>query len=242
MDAATASSAVRRESDALAAAARSAGLGAPIPSCPGWTVTDLLVHCAHGDEWARVIVEQDTVGRVDPPAPDDHPTGDALVPWFVDGAHALAAALAAVDPSKPVWTFSATDRTAGFWLRRRAHESAMHRYDAQLAAGAADPIDAALAADGIDEFLEVFVPRSREPVAAPGARLHFHCTDVPGEWLIVGSDDGVTVTREHAKGDVAARGPASDLLLALRGRTEPGTIELFGDAALFDRFRAATSF
>ncbi len=66
----------------------------------------------------------------------------------------------------------------------------------------------------------MFLPRL---AGWPGRRsatrtIHLHCTDGEGEWLITRAGDDVVVTREHAKGDVAARGTASDLLLFLWGR------------------------
>jgi uncharacterized protein (TIGR03083 family) len=232
--------ALARESKALAEAAAAAGPSAAVPSCPGWTVSDLLVHCASGDYWARSIIEQKTTERVPTELPEDPPTGDALAPWFLAGAHALIDALSAADPSTPVWTFSPADRTARFWFRRRAHETSIHRYDAQLAAGMmAEVIDAPLAADGVDEFLTFFVPRWGKDAVGTGETLHFHCTDVDGEWLLVGSEDGVTVTREHAKGDVAARGSASDLMLFVWGRVPASQVEAFGDEDLLHRFAAA---
>ena len=76
--------------------------------------------------------------------------------------------------------------TAAFWFRRQAHETAVHRWDAQRAAtpSSVDPIDATLAADGVDEWLEVFVPRFLARTGVPddlvGATLHLHCTDEGG--------------------------------------------------------------
>jgi hypothetical protein len=72
-----------------------------------------------------------------------------------------------------------------------------------------------------------------------GETLHFHCTDIEGEWLLVGSDDGVTVTRNHAKGDAATRGSASDLMLFVWGRVPVSQVEVFGDGDLLNRFAAA---
>ena len=74
-------------------------------------------------------------------------------------AAALVAELSSVSPDTPVWTFSSSNRTASFWQRRRAQETAVHRYDAETAAGTPTPIDADLAVDGIDEFFTVFLPR-----------------------------------------------------------------------------------
>jgi uncharacterized protein (TIGR03083 family) len=226
-----------RDSELLADAAVAAGPEADVPTCPGWTVEDLVRHCASGDLWARTIVE--TGNRASPDLPADAPTGAALVPYFRDGARALMVALAATDPTASVWTFAASDRTAGFWYRRRAHETSVHRFDAQAAAGDPTPIAAELAADGIDEFLSVFLPRMGNAVATDGGTLHFHCTDVDGEWLVARHGDEVRVTREHAKGDVAARGTASDLLLFIWGRVPASRLEVFGAAAALDQFREA---
>jgi uncharacterized protein (TIGR03083 family) len=226
-----------RDSELLADAAEAAGPGADVTGCPGWNVEDLLRHCASGDLWARTIVE--TGNRASHDLPADAPTGAGLVPYFREGARALVQSLAATDPTASVWTFAAADRTAGFWYRRRAQETSVHRFDAQTAAGDAGPIAAELAVDGIDEFLTVFLPRLADAVATDGETLHFHCTDVEGEWLIARDGDEVRVTREHAKGDVAARGSASDLLLFIWGRVPASRLEVFGDAAALDRFSQA---
>jgi len=232
--------ALARESTALADAADAAGPDAPVPTVEGWTVADLVSHCASGDLWARRIVESDTPERASHDLPPDAPTGAALVPYFREGARRLVELLTASDPEKSVWTFSPTDRTARFWRRRRAHETAIHRFDAQSAEGTSSPIDAEMAADGIDEFLTVFVARFGQDAVTAGETLHFHCTDVAGEWLVTREGDDLRITREHAKGDVAARGSASDLMLFLWGRVPAERLEVFGDAAALDRFRSAT--
>jgi predicted lipid carrier protein YhbT len=114
----------------------------------------------------------------------------------------------------------------------------MHRFDAQLAAGTTEPIERTLAVDGIDELFELipYWPLA-DRVRGAGETLHFHTTDGDGEWLVELGPDGLTVTREHAKGDVAARGTASNLLLFLYGRIPSDELEVFGDAALLARWR-----
>jgi uncharacterized protein (TIGR03083 family) len=227
-------------SEATASAASAAGTDAPVPSAPGWTVTDLLVHMTSGDLWARTIVETRSTQRVANEPPEDPPTGDELVAWYLEGARRLVAALGAIDPTTSLWTFSAADRTARFWLRRRAVETTVHRYDAELAAGAPQAVDAALAVDGVDEFFTVFLPRAPSEAVADGATIHFHCTDIDGEWLVTGTPEAALVTHEHAKGDVAARGSASDLVLFLWGRVPADALEVFGDRAILDTFRDST--
>lgn len=232
-----------RNSERLADAAAAAGVSAAVPTCPGWTVADLLDHLVRGDDWAKRIVERGQQGiteRTLPEAPADEPEGEALVPYFRDGARALVHTLSNVDPATPAWTFSAADRTATFWQRRRAQETAVHRVDAESAAGEVTPIDTELAADGIDEFLSSFLPRLQEPLGTVGDfTFHLHCTDTEGEWLLSQRDGAAIVTAEHAKGDVAARGAASDLLLFLWGRVSADSLEVFGDEALLERIRAA---
>jgi len=232
-----------QNSERLADAAAAAGVDAPVPSCPGWTVTDLLGHCVSGDIWARSVVERGKAGSIEGTRPDPlDPSlrGDALVQAFRDGAAALVAELSSVPPDTPVWTFSPANRTASFWQRRRAQETAVHRYDAELAARVPTPLDAALAVDGIDEILTMFLPRLADNFGPMGdGTVHLHCTDVDGEWLFTRRDGEITVTAEHAKGDVAARGTASDLLLFLWGRVPADALEVFGDADVLARFRDA---
>ena len=228
-------------SQLLADSAAAAGTDTPVPTCPEWTVTDLLQHCLRGDAWARTIVEQGQAGSTDRVLPaeiDPGLQGEALVQAFRVGARSLIEALASAAPETPVWTFSSTNRTAAFWRRRRSQETAVHRYDAEVAAGTPSPLDAALAVDGIDEFLTVFLPRLADNFGAVGdATVHLHCTDVEGEWLVTTHQGDVTVTREHAKGDVAARAAASDLVLFLWGRVPVDALEVFGDTDLLARFR-----
>ena len=115
-----------------------------------------------------------------------------------------------------------------------SQETAVHRWDAQVAAGAAEPIEAGLAVDGVDEFLEFF----RAETTALTGTVHLHATDAEGEWLIALADGAITVERGHAKGDAAVRGAASDLLLLLWRRVPLDGLEVFGDAALARAFVA----
>jgi hypothetical protein len=86
------------------------------------------------------------------------------------------------------------------------------------------------------------MPWRKDDGPRAGETIHLHCTDVDGEWLVRLAPDGLEVTREHAKGDVAAKGGASDLLCWLLGRGPIDDIEVFGDAALLDRWREAAKF
>ena len=229
--------AIRREGHALGSAARAAGVDAPVPSCPKWTVTDLLGHMGRIHRWVTRIVVDQSQDRGDHWSEHEPPPPGELLDWFAQGVDPLADALRDAGPDAAVWTWT-SDRTSGFWARRQAVETAVHRYDAQLAANAPAPVEPDLAVDGIDElFWMVPYWQWADRVRGNGETLHFHCTDTDGEWLVRVNPDGIVVTLEHAKGDVAARGTASNLLLYLYGRASIDELEVFGDASVLTRWR-----
>ncbi len=236
---------IERESAALAAALRSGDVATPVPSCPGWTIGRLVKHTGTAQRWADTIVERRSTEPVEAKtidlalSPDAQADARRLAGWFEDGAAHLAATLAAVDPDAAVWSW-AGHNTAGFWSRRMAQETAVHRWDGQAARGMPHDIDGDLAVDGIDERFDNLTAtqqRSGVAITGDGETVHLHCTDRPGEWLIRLGPDGPQITREHAKGDVAARGAASDVLLLVYGRVPPERLEVFGDVALLRRFQ-----
>jgi uncharacterized protein (TIGR03083 family) len=238
--------AIRTNADALAAAAEKAGSDATVPSCPDWKVADLLGHIGTVHRWAAMccgrkpsdpFVRSSQAGIE---VPDDV---DARPDWVRAGAAELVDTLGAQSPDTEVWTW-APPANNGFWRRRQAHETAMHRVDAQLAAGGVEPIDAELASDGIDEWLYLLprMPWVPEPITGGGETIHFHCTDVDGEWLARLTPEGLQVEHEHAKGDVAARGTASDILCWMMGRGPVDRLEVFGDSSLLDHWRNVATF
>jgi uncharacterized protein (TIGR03083 family) len=234
------------ESSALADAAERAGLTTPVPSCPGWTVADLVEHLGNVQRWAAVMVSTLATERISRSGMSERPPADELVPWFRAASAALVDALVVADPSAPVWTFS-REHSVRFWFRRQAHEVSVHRWDTTLAAGAATPLATAMAADGVAEWLDMSLALGARGLTGHGETVHLHCTDtesdtgpeVGGEWLVTLGDDGPTIETLHAKGDVAARGTASDLDLYLWGRVGADDLDVFGDAELLERFRRA---
>jgi uncharacterized protein (TIGR03083 family) len=231
--------AIRDEADALVAAAERAGVDASVPSCPDWDVGALLGHMGRVHRWAATCVE--ATEPVSPAGLPKPPSGDQLPAWVRAGAARLVEVLDR-PASDPAWTW-APDRTVGFWQRRQAHETAIHRVDAELAAGPPTPVPAALAADGIDEWLALLAFRpGAEPPSGDGETLHLHCTDEAGEWLVTLTEAGPAIERRHAKGDVAVRGPASDLLLVLLRRFEPERVEVLGTRSVLDGFLAHAAF
>ena len=211
-------------------------LDAPVAACPGWTVADLLGH--HAGVLAFVTAQLRAEPGSDLVAFDPPPDGDPLE-VFADHAEALLTELTGVDPDehRPNW---AGAPTAAFWYRRMAQEAAVHRWDVQAAHGTADPIDTALAVDGIDELADTFLPfAKRRGITGDGETVHLHATDpevadgtvAGGEWTFTFTVDGVSVEHAHGKGDMAGRGPASGLLLFAWNR-RPVEIQTFGEPDL----------
>ena len=126
---------------------------ADVPSCPGWTVTDLLDHVAHVYLHKVAAMRQ---GRrpVDWPPPA---TGESAPALYDRALAELTAKFDRRSPTDQTWTFYPDDQTVGFWLRRMAQETVVHRVDAELAAGAVTPVPADLALDGVDEVLRIFL-------------------------------------------------------------------------------------
>ncbi len=229
--------ALARDGEVFAQVCGDADLGAPVPACPGWSVADLVYHLGEVNHfWRTIVAEQrDTWEGYERP---ERPADGELVAWYRDGLHATVAVLTAADPAHPNWTWS-TDKTAGFVIRRMAHETAVHRWDAEQAAGLDTGIEPHLASDGIDEFLMWFADEPNEGNPVPGGSVHVHCADVPGEWTVVLDAEGAyDIERAHAKGDCALRGSASDLLLALWRRRPSSSIDIVGDADVAARFLA----
>ncbi len=231
--------AIVAEGDLLGAVPAS-GLGAPVGGCPGWDVARLLGHNGRVLAWAEgVLAAGPDGGDVDAgPRP---PEGEAVLGWFQERRDGFLAELDRHDPTERAVGF-AGPTTVAFWFRRAAHELAVHRWDAQDAMdpGHAASVEATLAADGVDEWLEVFVPRVLGRTGVPeelaGASIHLHCTDEggiegTGEWLLRVTAEGAELERAHGKGDAALRGPASDLLLAVWHRTDLDAVDVVGDAA-----------
>jgi uncharacterized protein (TIGR03083 family) len=230
-----------------------ADLTRQVPTCPDWTMRQLITHVGRAHRWATAIV---TTRSAEPipfrEVPDGKLPGDQRehADWLRGGAARLVDAVHAAGDDR-VWTHPGPG-PAWYWARRMAHETAVHRADAQIALGQRPQIDPATAADGIDEWLGFLAapdPGEDWPSLAGlhGKVLHVHVTDeevADGEWMIRPTAGGVMVEPGHGKGDVAVRGPASDLLLLLMRRVPPGDspVEVLGDAAVLDELLAATPF
>src|SRR5918992_2323788 len=201
---------------ALADAAEG-NLARRVSSCPEWDVADLVWHTGGVHHFWGEIVDRRLQSYEDVVSPQ-RPEDSALVSWFRAGVERLARRLRDADANATVWTW-APEKKVSFVQRRMAQETAVHRWDVESATGDVRPIDSRLAVDGVDEFLDFFLPWDR----LGGGRdfLHLHSTDAPGEWVVTVENGRLDVRRAHERADVAVRGPASDLLLLLWRRIPP---------------------
>lgn len=149
--------------------------GAPVPavpSCPGWTVTDLVRHLGGVHRFLAYVLRERLTAPPDPagltlPEVPDGP--DALTDWFAQGARELAELFDELGPDTAVWTWSA-EQTTGFWLRMQLIELAVHRWDAESATGTPVPLAPDVAADAVTQTIEVMAPARRGwQQAPPGA-------------------------------------------------------------------------
>ena len=236
----------------------SAGLTAPVPSCPGWTVLDLVLHLGTAHRWASAIIEgvpQDRWPTEKSGRAEGLASGDVLE-WFDDGmAHLLHVLASAPADLKAFFFLKDAGRPREAWARRQTHETTIHGVDAMAArlgrvpAASQTWVTAALAADGVDELLTGFVPRKsgklRTAPGEPPLTVLVRATDIDRAWTLrVSADPVITTTgtraQEEAHGipDVVWEGTAAALYLGLWNRGDEITeIGETGERSFLDRWR-----
>lgn len=222
-----------------------AGLDAAVPTCPGWTVRQLVAHQGRIHRWASGIVrgggpDQDIEAVEQEGLSSSDPLG-----WLDDGVRDLLATLAAAPADVDAWFFlhdAPPPRDA--WARRQCHETTIHAVDAMSAAHGEVPkavdtwIHAALAEDGIDELLAGFLPRKRYAAkySAPGLVV-VRTTDTGTAWTIAKDGDSSVDVRPGEPGDAPAvelQGTAAQVYLGLWNR---GDEMACSDMAFLDHWR-----
>jgi uncharacterized protein (TIGR03083 family) len=234
--------AVAAHGPALLAAGQSAGLAAGVPACPGWTVADLLAHIGGVHRWAASYVAsgREREATAEEAAPCfSVPPGEPVTVWARHGYERLLQALEQAPADLACWTFLPAPSSLAFWARRQAHETAVHRVDAEAAAGRVAHLEADFAADGVDELLCGFFSRPRRPAATKPMVLAVEALDAPGRWRVTMGPEGIKAERgsggaDGPPPDGRLRGPAQDLYLLLWNRLtlEATGAEMDGDPAV----------
>lgn len=239
--------ALRADGPAFLGAARVDGaLTAPVPSCPEWTVADLTRHLGSVYAWVRGHVERRVLAAPEPRGASPEIPDTDVLDWWETEFQALLGVLDNLSPDVQAWNWAPQAKVASFWHRRMAQETSVHRWDAQLAIGLGEPLDAKLAADGVSEVLDSWLPAGRRtgPVNRTGV-VQLIATDVEQRWYVRLRGEGVALLdtdtlldTDDPQARVLARGTASDLDLALWGRVPFDVLELAGDATLLESLRA----
>jgi uncharacterized protein (TIGR03083 family) len=236
---------LRREGELLATAVASTSPDLPVPTCPGWCVRDLVRHTGGIHRWAATHVHERRTELVVIDLPENLagtlPSDAELVDWFREGHRNLVEVLERADPDLECYTFLPAPSPLAFWARRQAHETGIHRADAESASGPITSFAPETAADGLEELLTGFIARPRYRLRSDQPRtLAVRPRDVDSSWRIEIGPEGVRITRDtgtEGAGEPATcvlRAAASDLFLLLWNRISPDSpgIEVGGDATL----------
>jgi uncharacterized protein (TIGR03083 family) len=226
----------------------SADLTTPVPTCPGWSVLQVLRHLGRGDRWAAQIIAERRQTGLDPREvangrpPDDEAGAQR---WLLDSPRTVIDAADDTDSDATVWTFLGP-RPPAWWVRRRLHEATVHRADITLAIGRPYDLSAELAGDGISEWLDRLSVQPPSAAALPeGSSLTLTATDLDATWHITGRDGGLSWSPAVPEAvDARLTGPATGLLLALvrRQSAAEAGCRVEGRDELWSGWLAATDF
>lgn len=239
---------VRDEGRRFAEAARDADLREPVTGCPGWTVRDLVRHLGEIHLWAAANVAGrpgatlDLEDRADlreswPDLAVFWPEDDDLVDWYLRTNRNLVTVLDSAPDDVPAATFLPAPSPLAMWARRQAHETSIHRFDAQHATSAFTGFDPAFAADGVDELLYAFyesVTKSegRQLPVSEDHLIQVHAVDTNDRWFMTVGPRTITATPGGGDADLTISGTAADLYVSLWNRGDDSTISTTGDTRL----------
>lgn len=237
---------LQHEGDLLATAAAAADADTPVATVPELSLRDLVRHVGGIHRWATTTLREARTERYDTTLLEvvgNWPDDADLVPWFREGHAGLVQTLRETDPGVEVWHFFDAPSPVAFWARRQAHETAIHRADAESCSGSITAYAPTFAADGIDEILFGFAARrGRYPQTDPPPKMRLRATDTDRHWLaqlgpehtevVVGGEAG-----DRAEADVTVDATASDLYLLLWNRIPAEGLAVTGDAGCLDVWR-----
>jgi uncharacterized protein (TIGR03083 family) len=231
------------------AVATAPSLDVQVPTCPEWTLLDLVQHLVEGrHKWAATVA----AGPADAPAIVSAPVAprerEAVLNWFAASVRELLDALREAGPDRGCWTWwgtSQSPQTSGAVARDQLQQLAVHTYDAQVTVGAPQPLSSEVGLDGVDEFLTTRCagtePWPHEPVV-----VDYHATE-GRSWRLWVSDghtrtarlpNGAIAGADPEPADVAARGTANELVLFFYGRIHTESLRTEGDRSILDRLHA----
>jgi uncharacterized protein (TIGR03083 family) len=238
-----------------AAVSSAPGLGLKVPTCPEWTLLDLVQHLGtvHRD-WAAIV----SAGPASVPPAKSAPEGagivarevEPLLAWSAASTQLLLDVLREVGPDRGCWTWwgpSQSPQTSGAVARHQVQEATVHTYDAQVALGDPPPLPDEAALDGVEEFLSTCCAWIA-PWPHEAAAVDFHVTE-GRSWRLTLSADGARATRLPAPGgapaagdapnaaSASARGTAAELVLVFYDRIPIDSLQLEGDLRVFDLLR-----
>jgi uncharacterized protein (TIGR03083 family) len=257
---------IRSESARFRAVLADTDPAAPVPTAPEWTAADLLWHVAAEVQhfWTYVLESRPAAPTEETYTELERPEGASyqdLLARFDELNSRFIKTLEQTGPEEPTWSWS-NDQTAGFTYRRQAHEILIHRLDAELTAGAVTPLDPALAADGVDELLDVFYGGKPAWASFAGGDQYVRVDAVDTDtqtWVQLGLVSGTRPGGDRLEDepdlsvvsadqipagtepDVVIEGTAADLDAWLWRRRDDEDIQVTGDNDIYERFRALTN-
>ncbi len=205
---------------------------------------DLVGHLGAVYRRQRAHVVRGVTSKPEEPWPAPPAGDEILLGWWDEGYAALVSTLEQLEPDSPAWNPMVQPLKAIFWHRRMAHETAIHRWDAQVSVGLPEPLETELAVDGVDEVLDSWLParRANTPTDHTGV-VRLEASDAEARWAVRIRANGVTLLdtdswfSDEPDAQAAAIGTASDLHLALMGRVPLTVLTLQGDAELIKGLR-----
>ncbi|MDJ0791216.1 MAG: maleylpyruvate isomerase family mycothiol-dependent enzyme [Acidimicrobiia bacterium] len=241
--------AIQREGRSFAAAARRAGFDTPVPTCPGWSTRDLVrhlgeihlwaaAHVAHPDNAPHYATEAELLTGLSERWPELGTfwvEDDELIDWYLRTNANLIHALETAPADLDAWTFLPAPTPLAMWARRQAHETAIHRFDAQLPGNDVSPYDPGFASDGIDELVSGITTRRHldVPVTRPQTMV-LHATDTGDSWFITLEADSVTTRRANGSADVTVTADASTVYLVMWNRIDDSAARITGNEEVLD--------
>ncbi|MDN0199735.1 maleylpyruvate isomerase family mycothiol-dependent enzyme [Streptomyces sp. S.PNR 29] len=237
-----------------------ADLSVTVPTCPDWSLEQLVRHTGGALRWVELLVRtraQEEIPQEQVPGhggPEGQGDAAALDAWLAETSEAVVGTLRQAGPDAKVWGWTGA-LTTGFWARRMAHEITVHRADATLAVGRSYEVAPDIAADAVDEWLEIvqwgqrtLPPTPARDLRRPGKSIHLHATDTApalnAEWFVELDEGVIAWRRGHEKATVVLRGPLTAVLLAFYGRLplDSPELEVLGERELLEFWRERATF